>query len=103
MTLPFWLAALFGFLIIARATRFVNDDVLAAGLRSWVLVKFGDGKMYYLATCPWCLSIWTALPVSAIVVLAPMTGAFGAIWTILGLWLGYSYVYGLVAQNLDGE
>lgn len=103
MTLPFWLSALFGFLIVARVTRFVNADYLAADLRSAVMKRFGDGKLYYLATCPWCLSIWTALPVSAIVVLAPMTGAFGAVWAVLGVWLGYSYAYGLVTQNLDGE
>lgn len=101
--MPFWLAALFGFLIVARITRFVNDDFLAAPIREAVMKRFGaKGKLYYLATCPWCLSIYSALPVAVIVPLVfGDFGAFGTLWAAGGLWLGYSYVYGLVAGNFD--
>lgn len=131
MTLPFWLAAALGFLIVARTTRFVNDDVLAEGLRNWgdglqpapstsrvvrvrrwigdgirlVLLKiFGPKHLSYLLTCPWCLSIWTGLPVAVAVVVGwSPYGGWSAVWAIVGLWMGYSYAYGLLAQNLDGE
>lgn len=119
--MSFWLAMALGFLIVARVTRFVNSDVLAEGIRLWaegietpsrfrklkrlarrpLAAIFGD-KLPDLFTCPWCLSIYVALPAALIVVLA--FGAFttaGAVWAVLGLWLGYSYVYALVANNLD--
>lgn len=102
--LPFWAVALLGFLIVARCTRFLNSDYLAGDFRAWVMERFGDGKLYYLITCPWCASIWIALPVSivAVTTLSPYTGWTG-LCTILGLWAGYSYVYGIVAANLDDE
>lgn len=128
--MSFWLAMALGFLIVARVTRFVNSDVLAEGIRLWaegievpprtkrprlaaairklkrlarrpLAAIFGD-KLPDLFTCPWCLSIYVALPTALIVVLA--FGAFttaGAVWAVLGLWLGYSYAYALVANNLD--
>lgn len=33
--MPFWLAVVFGLLIVARVTRFVNADVLGADIRIW--------------------------------------------------------------------
>jgi hypothetical protein len=114
---PFWLAVLFGFLIVARTTRFVNADVLAEPIRMWadgiekpgrlrtlkralrrpLRAVFGD-ELAILVGCPWCLSIWFALPVAAVVVV--LFSSYG--WfAVLGLWLGYSYVYGLLAANLD--
>jgi hypothetical protein len=101
---PFWLAALLGFLMTARATRFLNSDYLAQPFRDWVQLKTGEGKLYYLITCPWCASIYVAAPVATIAVLdfSPYAGRDAA-WAIVGLWLGYSYLYGLVAQGLDGD
>lgn len=101
--LPFWAAALLGFLIVARATRFLNSDYLAAGLRNRVLERFGEGKLYYLVTCPWCASIWIAAPVATTVaVTAPLT-TWWTVFSAVALWLGYSQVYGLVASNLDAD
>lgn len=120
--MPFWLAAVFGFLIVARATRFVNSDVLAEPLRMWAegietpgrfrkirraarrpLAAIFGSKTGDLFTCPWCLSIYFALPWAIVVAVA--FGDFtpgGTVLAALGLWLGYSWVYALVANNLDG-
>jgi hypothetical protein len=101
---PFLLAAVFGYFIVARATRFLNSDYLAADFRAWVFRRFGDGKIYYLVTCPWCASIWIAFPVSLTVSLAFADfGTLGSVLGIAGLWAAYSYVHGLVTINLDDE
>lgn len=99
---PFWAVALFGFLIVARATRFLNSDYLAADFRSWIYEKYGDGKLWYLITCPWCASIWIAGPVAGVSAFVELDG-FSAWAGFLGLWAGYSWVYGLVASNLDED
>lgn len=102
--MPLWLAAILGYFIVARVTRFLNADYLAADIRAETMRRFGDGKIYYLITCAWCASIWVALPVSVIVVLSFAPGWFtiwGAIFAIGGLWAGYSYVHGIVTNNLD--
>lgn len=102
--MPFWLTALCGFFFVARGTRFLNSDYLAKDFRAWVLRRFGDGRLYYLITCPWCASIWIGLITAtvAVVTLSPYTG-WPAMFLILGLTAGYSYVYGLLAINLDDE
>lgn len=103
-TMSFWLAVILGYGIVARVTRFLNSDYLAADFRSWVMSRFGDGKIYYLVTCPWCASIWVALPVSLIAVLVfGDFSALGSIYAVGGLWLWYSYLHGLVDSNLDGD
>lgn len=105
--LPFWATALLGFLIVARATRFLNSDYLAGGIRAWVSTRWGEGRLYYLITCPWCASIYLSLPVAAAV--AGIGSGYGGLdWpysslAFLGLWFGYSYVYGLVSVNWDDE
>lgn len=97
--MPLWLAALLGFAIVARVTRFLNSDYLAGDIRAWVMSRFGDGKIYYLVTCPWCASIWVGLPVALYVALVPLDGAFGTLLLIAGLWGGYSYAYGRLAAS----
>lgn len=100
----FGLAVILGYLIVARVTRFLNSDYLAAGLRSWVMERFGDGKLYYLTTCPWCASIWVSLPVALVVALVfGSFSPFGYVFAAAGLWLGYSYLHGLVTNTLDGD
>lgn len=100
--LRFLAIALLGFAVVARTTRFLNSDVLAQPIRDRVLIRFGEGKISYLITCPWCASIWTGAPVAAIVGFVFLDG-WAAIGTTIGLWLGYSYAYGLLASNLDDE
>jgi hypothetical protein len=99
--MPLALAALLGYFVVARVTRFLNSDYLASDFRAWVMSRFGDGKIYYLVTCPWCASIWVGLPVALYVSLVPLDGAFGTLLLVGGLWCGYSYLHGLVDRNLD--
>ena len=125
--MPFWLAVVLGFFVVARTVRFVNSDVLAEPIRMWadgietsadltrrprwrkikrtarrpLRAIFGD-DLPVLFSCPWCLSIWVAFPVAvAVVALSGDFGAWGNVWAVAGLWLGYSYLYGLAALNLD--
>lgn len=102
--MPLWLAVVLGYLIVARTTRFLNSDYLAADFRAWVMRRFGDGKIYYLVTCPWCASIWVAFPVSLVVSLAFADfGVLGSLLLFAGLWGGYSYVHGIVTAQLDAD
>lgn len=102
--LPFWAVALFGFLIVARATRFLNADYLAGPFRDLVERKTGHGKLFYLITCPWCASIWIGAPVAALAVwtLSDYRG-WTSVWLFGGLWSGYSWAYGLAAINWDED
>jgi hypothetical protein len=102
--LPFWATALLGFLYVARATRFLNSDYLAGGLRAAIAERYGEGKLFYLVTCPWCASIWVGVPVAIAAVFTPG----GPLWwnqlyAAGALWFGYSWLYGLAAINLDDE
>jgi hypothetical protein len=83
---------------VARLTRLLNSDVLAAPFRTRVERRFGSGsRVAYLMTCPWCASIWIAPPVVA------AAAALGGTWwfTFPAACLTVSYVYGLTASLLD--
>ena len=117
--MPFWLAVVLGFFIVARSVRFVNSDVLAEPIRLWAdgietpsrfrrlkrwlrrpLYAVFKDELSILVTCPWCLSIWFALPVAIVTV--ALSWPYEHSWfAVLGLWLAYSYLYGLAALNLD--
>ncbi|MDT0470316.1 hypothetical protein, partial [Streptomyces gibsoniae] len=44
-----------------RITRFITQDTLAAGFRTWVADRFGDDSRFsYLVNCGWCTSTWVA-------------------------------------------
>lgn len=65
---------------VARITRFLTEDFLTVGYRRWVVTRWGpESKMSYLVHCPWCTSIWIALPVMPVAVLFPN------IWVITAL------------------
>ena len=67
-------------LAVARVTRFLTEDFLTVGYRRWVVNRWGeDSKMSYLVHCPWCTSIWVALPVMPIAVLFPNLWVIGAL------------------------
>ncbi len=107
--LPFWTVALLGFLAVARVTRFLNRDKLfepvVDRIEAWARRgRPWRAKLSYLVTCPWCASIWTAFPTALIAVVwfSPLHGRW-AVAAVLGLWLGYSWLYGLIASNLDDE
>lgn len=59
-------------LAVARITRLLVEDELLVGYRRWVVKRFGEAsKITYLAHCPWCTSIWVALPIMPVSVLWP--------------------------------
>jgi hypothetical protein len=59
-------------LAVARVTRFIVDDQLSIGFRRGVMNRWGeDSWQSYLVTCPWCVSVWIALPVMPVAVLWP--------------------------------
>jgi Protein of unknown function (DUF1360) len=65
-------------LAVARMTRFLTEDFLTVGYRRWVVSRWGeDSKMAYLVHCPWCTSIWIALPVMPIAVMFPYLWIIG--------------------------
>lgn len=66
-------------LAVARVTRFLTEDFLAVGYRRWVVKRWGeDSKMSYLVHCPWCTSIWVAIPLMPVAVLFPNVWVIGA-------------------------
>jgi hypothetical protein len=59
-------------LAVARVTRFIVDDQLSIGFRRAVMNRWGeDSWQSYLVTCPWCVSVWIALPIMPVAVLWP--------------------------------
>lgn len=49
-------------LATARLGRLVNDDEIAAPLRSWAVHRWGEGgKIPYLLHCPWCAGLWISI------------------------------------------
>ena len=66
-----------GFLAVARITRLLVEDKLMVGYRQWVVRKWGsDSLPSYLAHCPWCTSIWVAIPIM------PVTAIWPNFWVI---------------------
>lgn len=107
MVLRFLAVALLGFAIVARTTRFLNDDTLFEPARDRLETWARNGRVWrakiaYLVSCPWCASIWTALPVAvyAVLVLLDLPTPW-AVYTVAGLWLGWSYAYGRLAAWLE--
>lgn len=90
------LALIVGVLAVARITRLLTEDRLTIGYRRWVVKRTGEDSMLsYLVHCPWCMSLWVALPVMPLVALLP------PLWTIVPLApLAASLVTGLL---LDGK
>ena len=82
-------------LAVHRLTRLLTRDSLpvVASLRERVLDRWGSSPWSELAVCPWCLSVWLAVPVISARLLAP------TVWDLLALLLAYSTVAGLLAQH----
>lgn len=82
-------------LAVARITRFVVEDYLFNDVRRWVVNKWGeDSKLSYLVHCPWCVSIWVAIPIMPPAVLWPN------VWVISGFSiLAASMVSGLLVKG----
>ena len=59
-------------LAVARLTRLLVEDRVAVRWRQWVVKRYGPESMpSYLVHCPWCMSIYIAVPIMPIAVLLP--------------------------------
>jgi peptidoglycan/LPS O-acetylase OafA/YrhL len=84
-------------LTVARVTRLLVDDQLTTGYRRWVIQRWGDlSWQSYLAHCPWCTSIWVALPTMPAAVIWPNK------WVVAALAVpAASLVTGLISEIID--
>ena len=84
-------------LFVYRLTRLVVLDELLAPVRDWVWDRKSprDSQIGYFFTCPWCVSLWVALPVVFLYALFPsITILVGCIFTL-------SAIAGLITARLD--
>lgn len=79
-------------LAVSRLTRLVNKDYITDPLRLYVMRRFGGPNSVpaYFLSCPWCVSMWVALMVAPLVILA----------TSLSFWL--FPVLALAASQITG-
>jgi hypothetical protein len=84
-------------LFVYRLTRLVVLDEILAPVRDWVWDRKSpsDSQIGYLFTCPWCVSLWVALPVVFLYALFPsMTILVGCIFAL-------SAIAGLITAHWD--
>lgn len=86
-----------GVLAVARLTRLLVSDKLTVKVRQWVVTRWGpDSKPSVLVHCPWCISVWIALPVM------PVAALFPNRWVIAVLAIpAAAYVVGFLANRED--
>ena len=104
-------------LLVARITRLINADTILDGFRVWLSEKERLARLHeyqeksagrealakkaarsarrwhavnYLVYCPWCVSIWLAVPTAPLV----------AWW--VGLPIGFGVMYGFGVSHLVG-
>jgi hypothetical protein len=81
-----------GALAVHRLTRLATEDELTASLRRRISSAAPEGRLAYLVTCPWCVSVYVAAGWAALTVAAPaVTAPAGAV-------LAWSSVTGLLAS-----
>lgn len=78
---------------VHRLTRLVTSDELTRPLRERLVDRNPDGRLAYLAGCPWCTSMWAGLAVAAARRYAPRA------WQPLAFALAASTVTGLVEDR----
>jgi hypothetical protein len=84
-------------LFVYRLTRLVVLDEILAPVRDWIWDRKSprDSQIGYLFTCPWCVSLWAALPVVFLYALFPsMTILVGCIFAL-------SAIAGLITAHWD--
>lgn len=84
------LALLVAALAVYRLTRLVVADELTAPLRDRVVGR--GGRLAYLVTCPWCISVWIAAGWVLLLVLLPLVAL------VAGTVLALSAVAGLLSS-----
>lgn len=97
MTEPSLLAFVIYALATFRITRFLLADELFSPLRDRIWAKWPpeSTKIGYLLTCPWCLSVWIALPLSVMMFFCGIIGmAIAAIFAL-------SAIAGITQSLLD--
>jgi len=81
-----------------RLARLLSVDEIFRPARVKIVARFGEGgQIAYLVTCPWCISIWSSIPVAAVAVLWPDNRA---VWAAL-LVLAGSGVAGIMQSVED--
>lgn len=107
--MPTLLHLLVYLLAVCRVVRFLTKDELFAGPRNrfvfWAMARDADydpadqqarmPKLAYMATCPWCVSIWVCA------VATPLVLLLGDSWWLFGpaLALAGSYAVGFLASH----
>lgn len=84
-------------LFVYRLTRLVVLDEILAPVRDWIWDRKSpsNSQIGYLFTCPWCVSLWAALPVVFSYALFPsMTILVGCIFAL-------SAIAGLITAHWD--
>lgn len=78
-----------------RLTRLVTADELSQPAREWLVSRHGpDSRLTYFIECPWCVSVWLAVPIAWLgLVHRAQTWA-----QVLGLALSASAVTGLISS-----
>lgn len=84
-------------LAVARITRLLVDDRLTVSWRVWIVKRFGaDSLASYLIHCPWCMSMWIAIPIM------PLAALFPHPWVVGLLAIpAASMITGFVAEVID--
>jgi hypothetical protein len=77
---------------VHRLTRLLIVDEVTAPLRDRIYTAAPEGRLAYLARCPWCVSIWVAAGWALLAVTAPPVVA------PVGAALAWSSVTGLLSS-----
>lgn len=64
-----------GALAVYRVTRLVVEDTIADPIRNRIVEAAPEGRLAYLVTCPWCVSVWVAAGWAGLAVAAPAVAA----------------------------
>lgn len=74
-------------LAVARFTRLITIDRLTEPLRMKLVGWWGQKSMWtYLFFCPWCMSVWVAALVGAVMWWATPVGEMLAGWGVSWWW-----------------
>jgi hypothetical protein len=76
----------------ARIVRFLVDDTLIDRQRCWVLGHL-QGKLYELATCPWCLSAYVSAGVTLLTWLWVDSMLLPALMWLAVWWLALAFYW----------